>query len=212
MDAPDAPEPPPSKGKGGFKGKRKKGLAYQRKKGGKNQKSSPPPPRDPDEESTLVKQVPEVASAPVAVPDTKPSAVASKSYKYMSKAELVSILTECEQELASARVDIVQRDKTINSLSKKNNKLVEVSQAARTSAREAKQYVKNVEKNASQSEKKLRDEVAAAEEWRVNQLQESNARWKNEVERVKEVEQVSFESIFLFLHSICNSLTFNIYL
>ena len=68
MDASDPPEPPLSKGKGGFKGKRTKRLAYQRKKGAKRQKTSPsPPPPRADEDHTQTNQVTEHAAFPAAI-------------------------------------------------------------------------------------------------------------------------------------------------
>ena len=117
MDASDPPEPPLSKGKGGFKGKRTKRLAYQRKKGAKRQKTSPsPPPPRADEDHTQTNQVTEHAAFPAVIPEPEQFTSAQKSYKYMTKAEVVSELTECQRELVAARAEIVSRDKKITHL------------------------------------------------------------------------------------------------
>ena len=211
MDDPDAPDPPePSpKAKGVFKGKRKKrALAYKAKKGSKNQKSSRPPSRAPVEEDTLLQQAPREASIPAVISQAQPSYPASKSYKYMTKAELQSLLTECERELAASRAEIARRDKTINSLTTKNNKLIEVTYSSRSVAREAKQFAKSVEDDASRSVKKLREEVAAADEQKKTELKESDARWKEEMERLKKVEQVSLYCFITSKHLQYHSLKY----
>ena len=46
IDAPDPPEPSPSKERGVFKGRRKKTLSYNTKKGSNNLKAAHRPPQD----------------------------------------------------------------------------------------------------------------------------------------------------------------------
>ena len=138
--------------------------------------------------------VPEEASASAAIPEAEPSTSASKTIKYMTKKDLESLLTQREQELAIAQVEISRRDKTICNLTSKNNQLVDSIKVARSAAREAKQYAKGVAEDAARSAQKFRDEVAVAEERereKEAQWKEEEKRWNDKVDHIKDIEQVS---------------------
>ena len=198
MDAPEPPNPPPSKGKGVFKGKKKRtrSLSYNPKKRSNNQKAAPRPPRDDttadDASDVSIRPVNEHSSTSTEYIEGRDEGL---TYKYKTKAELEDMLRLCERELVDARVLIEKKEKTIKSLHSKHNKLVERTQLARISSREAKQYAKGVEEDAARSLKLSRDEVAAAEERereRALELKAKETAWRGELEKVKEVEQVSF--------------------
>lgn len=200
MDAPNAPDPPersPPKAKGVFKGKksRKRGLAYKSKKGSDNKKSarrpSPPPPQDDTSADTAIRPT----AVPSAPRDVDASVTSSSSTKYMTKADLEALLRQRERELVDARAVISKKDKTINSLTNKNNKLLEASQFARSAAHEAKQYAKGVEEDAARSAKMFRDDLAMAEERdrkKEAELKDKEAMWNDEMDRIKDLEQVSY--------------------
>ena len=105
----------------------------------------------------------------------------------------------------AARVEICWKDKTISNLTTKNNKPVEGTKLAQVAAHEAKQDAKGIENAAALSARKLREDVVAAKERECLKATEMKAREEEmmlKIQKVKEVEQVSFIAFNMF---ICNS-------
>eukprot|EP00956_Cyclotella_meneghiniana_P019311 scaffold32996_cov35-Cyclotella_meneghiniana.AAC.4 len=177
MDAPpppDQPDKPPTKGV--FHGKRptKRGLSRNQKKGSNNQRKTSYTPED---ESAVAN-----STAP-----SRPAA--STTYSKTSKAEYAEMLETCRAELEAARADIASKDKIIAKLNSQIQKLTETTKSAREKAREAKQHATKIEKESNVATKKLKMEVASAQD----QLQQSNMEWEQatnlKIDEVREAEQ-----------------------
>jgi hypothetical protein len=207
-DVPDHPEPR-KKSSGAVK-KRKRSLSYKRQKGSNNQKSSRADQPIVDVDS----------SVPAEAAPQEDIAVDSTAFKKTTKADILRLLFQCQSELSQARSDNLSKDKTIHRLTKKNEQLIETRQQARGAAREAKTFVKSVEKSSLASAKKLEGEVFVAEQFAQQQsalLKEKEKEWNtiamDSVAKAREEEKVRLQYLFLLSYnatisqSIYNSLS-----
>eukprot|EP00956_Cyclotella_meneghiniana_P011123 scaffold15566_cov34-Cyclotella_meneghiniana.AAC.1 len=173
MDESNPPNPPPKKGY--FYGKRKRSRSHSRqvKKGLGNQKQQsqqpePAPPSTSDEQ----------------VPPSEPIPIKSVSYSNTTKKQYADMLASCQLELNDALQEIKKKDKLIEKLNNKLNRLSSATELARDKAREAKVYAKTVEQDSKKTTKKLKEEVAKAEK----KLAQSQVIIDAEVDRVRTIE------------------------
>ena len=182
MDAPTPPDPPkPRPSKGVFRGKRsvnKRSLSRNQKKGSKNQKQDS-------------SQNPASASQPL---PSNPSS--TTIVKKTTKDEYIAMLQSCRAELDAASREITKKDLLIAKLNKQIKQLTDATKSARETAREAKKQARAVEKEAVVVAKKLKAEVADAQD----HLQQSTMDWEHatnaKVEAVRAVEQVSLQTLY----------------
>ena len=191
-EPPEQPNQPPSKG--GFKGKRSKKRAHSRtqRSGSKNQKRSSNS-ATPSEEST-----PDPAAVEV-LPQARRGPSEATIYSKTSKEEYAAMYHNCRVELDAASREIAKKDLLIAKLNKQINQLTDATKSARETAREAKKHARAVEKDAEVVAKKLKAEVADAQD----HLQQSSMDWEQatnaKVEEARAVEQVSLVNIVSFV-------------
>ena len=110
------------------------------------------------------------------------------------------MLQRCERELAAANSTIFQKDKTIKSLQKRNNQLIETTKLARSAARDAKSYAKGVESTAHASSKKLEAELSKARvevDLKEEEMKEKEATWQQTMdEKVSKARDEELVSLF----------------
>ena len=174
--------PPPPTVKGGFKGKRVRGrsLSYKQRRDSNNQKKRKAQP--PENVAADV-----TASAPAPAASTESFPQDSTIFKKTSKKEYADLLASCERELNAALSEIKKKDKIIEKLNLKISRLTQATESAVGKAREAKQYAKTVEQDSKKTTKKLKVEMAAAEQ----KLAQSQIYRDAEVDRVLKTEKVS---------------------
>ena len=106
------------------------------------------------------------------------------------------MLQSCRAELDAASREITKKDLLIAKLNKQIKQLTDATKTARETAREAKKQARAVEKEAVVVAKKLKAEVADAQD----HLQQSTMDWEQatnaKVEAVRAVEQVSLQLLY----------------
>ena len=101
------------------------------------------------------------------------------------------MLTSCQLELKAALLEINKQDKIIKKLTNKIKQISQVTRSARSAAREAKHYAKNIQDNSKQAAKRMELEVDKVE----TKCAQMKCDFEREVEKVRTVEQVSALSI-----------------
>ena len=224
MHASDPPAPPPAdthdssehpddvldqpetaKKTGGAVKKRKRTLSYKTKKGSNNQKSSRTPHQSAVDDNSSAATIPQ--AAPPVPEDTTIVELHSTEFKKTSKTDILRMLHRCQQELAEAKSINMAKDKSIDSLTKKNGELIESTKLARTAAREARKEVKQTENSARASEKKLQKQLLDAQDEafvssiRLKEKEEEwDKRMRDSVDKARDEEKVSLQSLSTYLN------------
>jgi hypothetical protein len=193
-------QPETAKKTGGAVKKRKRSLSYKTKKGSNNQKSSRTPHQSAVDDNSSAATIPQ--AAPPIPEDTTTMELHSTEFKKSSKADILRMLNRCQQELAEAYSLNTAKDKSIKSLTKKNNQLIESSKLARTAAREARNEAKQMENSAHASEKKLQKQLLDAQDEafvssiRLKEKEEEwDKRMRESVDKARDEEKVSLQSL-----------------